>query len=246
MSDPPSPLPGENNRFATTRWTLVLAAGRKSSPQAQQALETLCGEYWYPLYAYVRRKGHSIEEAQDLTQSFFAHLLEKEALQVADPQRGKFRSFLLSSLNHFLTNQWRRETAQKRGGGRQIVSLDFDEGEKRYRLEPADPATPETIFQRRWAMTLLEKAISQLQQDYRSSGRENLFEQLKGFLGGGDNVPYNEIAQQLEMTEGAVKVAVHRLRQRCRQALRDEIGQTVAAPEEIDEELRQLFAAIGS
>lgn len=232
--------------FATTQWSVVVAAGHGSSPTCRQALATLCASYWYPLYAYVRRKGHHPAEAQDLTQAFFTDLLERDTLRVADQERGKFRAFLLGSLNHFLAKQWRAANARKRGGGVPPISLDFASGETRYCHEPAHELTPESIFERRWAMTLLENSLNRLRDEYARAGKLKLVETLSAYLGGGDRVPYQDIAAQLEMTEGAVKVATHRMRKRCRELLRDEIGQTVDGPEEIDDELRHLFNVVAS
>lgn len=243
-----APLPADARRpFATTRWSVVLAAGKDSSPDSRQALVTLCEAYWYPLYAYVRRRGYDAEEAQDLTQEFFTRLLEKDYVRAADPARGKFRSFLLSSLNHFLANEWRRERAQKRGGQQTILSLDFAAGEGRLTLEPAHEMTPEKVFERRWAMTLLTQALARLREEYAAAGKLPLLERLQPFLGGeGNAAPYKEIGDELGLSEGAVKVAVHRLRRRCRDILRDEIAQTVVSIQEVDEELQDLFRAITS
>lgn len=231
-------------RFATTHWSIVVAAGRPEDPAAQEALATLCAEYWYPLYAYVRRRGYQAAEAQDLTQGFIVHLLEHNAVQAADQSRGRFRSFLLSSLHHYLANQWRHDQAAKRGGGR-IRSLDLNDGERRYLEEPANELTPERIYERRWAMTLLQKAVATLRSDYEAAGKGPLFDVLKAYLGGdAAAVPYRDLATQLGTTEGAVKVAVHRLRQRCRECLRQTISDTVASPADIDEELRFLFQVV--
>ncbi len=230
--------------FATTRWTLVAAAGRDSTPESRQALAELCEAYWYPLYAFVRRKGHQSAEAQDLTQSFFAELLEKERLQLADPTRGRFRSFLLASLQHFLANQTRHARAVKRGGDRQTLSFDFVQGEERYLHEPSHDLTPERIFERRWATALLDKTVARLRGEFVASDKLALFEQLAPHLGGDTGASYDQIASQLGMTEGAVKVAVHRLRKRCRELLRAEIAQTVATSEDVEEELRTLFRAV--
>lgn len=239
------PVPRRNERFATTRWSQVVQAGRGTSEDARQALQGLIGDYWYPLYAYVRRRGYQAAEAQDLTQGFFLQLLEKEAFQVVDQSRGRFRSFLLSSLNHFLANQLRREQAQKRGQGRRQLSFSLEDGEERYRLEPPDMATPESIFERRWAMTLLHKAVEAVRDAYIQGGKLDLFDRLKPYLGGDTQaVPYRQLAEQLGTTEGAVRVAVHRIRQRCRESLRREIAHTVTLEEEIDEELRYLFAVL--
>ncbi|MCX5684516.1 MAG: sigma-70 family RNA polymerase sigma factor [Planctomycetota bacterium] len=231
--------------FATTHWSLVLAAGHGSRPDAGAALATLCEAYWYPLYYYVRRRGYRAEEAQDLTQAFFAVILEKGSLKVADPDRGRFRSFLLASLNHFLANEWRRASARKRGGGKPAISLDAESAETRYRREPAHDLTPERAYERRWALLLLEKALSTLRDEYAASGKAAAFARLSGFLAGREHVLYEKAARELGMTEGAVKVAVHRLRRRCRAILRAEVAQTVADPADVDGELRHLMAAVG-
>jgi RNA polymerase sigma factor (sigma-70 family) len=243
---PPSE-PENPARFHSTHWSIVLAAGRPSSPQAHAALAALCQIYWYPLYAYVRRQGHSPDDAQDLTQAFFATLLADKITGKADRTRGKFRSFLLASVNHFLANEWRSTRAQTRGGGRVVLSLDLAAGESRYRLEPAHGASAEKIFERRWALTLLEQTVDRLRAEFAARGKIDLFEHLKPYLGGDDgNMPYREIAAQLGSTEGAVKVAVHRMRQRCRELLRAEIEQTVSRPEDVDDELRDLFDAVAT
>lgn len=239
-----SSSPG-SERFRTTHWSIVLAAGRRSSPDVRDALATLCQIYWYPLYAYVRRQGHSPSDAQDLTQSFFARLLEKNVAGKADRTRGKFRSFLLVSLNHFLAKEWRRAGARKRGDGRVTLSLDLAAGESRYTLEPVHELTAEKIFERRWALTLLEQTLEKLRDEFARGGKLELFERLKPYLGGNESaVPYLEIAGALGKTEGAIKVAVHRLRRRCRELLRAEIAETVSSAQEIDDELRDLFEAV--
>ncbi len=234
-----------DRRFASTHWSMVLAAGQNDSPESDEALAALCQAYWYPLYAYARRRLSQAEDAQDLTQGFFAELVEKSQLRAVDPKRGKFRSFLLTAFKHYLSKERDRAAAKKRGGGRQSLSLDFASGESRYGLEPADHATPEYLFERRWALTLLEQALSQLRQEFAKAGKQKLFEGLKETLAGdGSGKPYAALATQLEMSEPAVKVAVHRLRRRYRELLRAAIGQTVSTPAEIDEELRDLFQAI--
>jgi RNA polymerase sigma factor (sigma-70 family) len=234
-----------SERFRTTQWSVVLAAGRRSSPDARDALATLCQVYWYPLYAYVRRKGHSPNDAQDLTQDFFARLLEKNVAGKADRTRGRFRSFLLASLNHFLAKEWRRAGARKRGDGRVALSLDLAGGESRYILEPAHELTAEKIYERRWALTLLEQTLAKLHDEFAGDGKLELFEHLKPYLGGNEStVPYQQIAAALGKTEGAVKVAVHRLRRRCRELLLEQIAQTVSDPQEVDDELRDLFEAV--
>ena len=232
-------------RFASTRWSLVAAAGQGPSLEAQEALATLCHIYWYPLYAYARRHVPSAHDAQDLTQAFFAQLLEKEYLQAADPERGKFRSFLLTAFKHFLSKERARANAQKRGGGRCVLSLDFQMGESRYHLEPVDHATPERLYERGWALSILEQTLARLRQELANAGKEKLFECLKGALAGeGVQESYARIALELGLTESAIKVAVHRLRRRYQELLRAEIAQTVVAPEDVDEELRDLFAAV--
>ncbi len=231
--------------FNTTQWSLVAEAGGAASPECRAALSTLCELYWYPLYAFVRRKGFQAAEAQDLTQSFFTELLEKDRLHLADQQRGKFRSFLLGALNHFIANQRRAMAAQKRGGDHLVFSIDFDDGETRYQREPVDAATPERIFDRRWTMTLLDRAVSRLRDEFIEADKLELFDQLKMHLGGDpDATTFGELAKTLQMTEGAIKSAAYRLRKRCRELLREEIAQTVCDPGEIDDELRELFTSL--
>ena len=242
------PVSRNAGRFATTRWSMVVEAGRGSSPKAAEALATLCRIYWFPLYAYARRRGHSVDDAQDLTQEFFAHLLDNQTLRVADRERGRFRSFLLASMKHFLAKQWRRDTAQKRGGGRAPISLNFDDGETRYGLEPSHHATPEKLFERQWALTLLARTLVTLRAEFEASGKAARFARLKMFVGGKKStVPYRALADQLEMSEGAVKVAIHRMRRRYRALLREEIQHTIGATEDteaVDDELRHLFDAL--
>lgn len=232
-------------RFQTTRWSIVRTAGQRSSPGARDALATLCETYWYPLYAFIRRKGYDRGDAQDLTQEFFAWLLEKNIAEKADRERGKFRSFLLASFNHFSANEWRRAGARKRGGGQVVLSLDLAAGERRFIREPADELTAERIFERRWAFTLLEATLARLRDEFAARQKLDLFEQLKLHLSIDPSaVPYRQIAEEFGKTEGAIKVAVHRLRERFRELLRAEIAQTVSDPKEVDEELRDLFSAI--
>lgn len=230
--------------FATTRWSLIAAVGETSTAESRDALASLCETYWYPLYAYVRRKGRQPAEAQDLTQAFFAELLEKDRFRLADQQRGRFRSFLLASLNNFIANQWRHDNAQKRGGGNPVWSIDVESGEARYRHEPTHECTAERIFERRWAMTLLEQTMSRLSDEFARSDKSELFAALKGHLGQGAATPYREVAERLGMSETAVKVAAYRMRKRCGQILREEISHTVSDPDAVDSELRQLFAAV--
>jgi RNA polymerase sigma-70 factor (ECF subfamily) len=232
--------------FATTRWSLVVAAQHRSQPEAGQALAELCRLYWYPLYGYIRSRGHGHDEAQDLTQEFFARLLEKDGLAAVDQNKGRFRSFLLAACQHFLANQHDHDRAQKRGGGRQSVSIDFRDADGRYGHEPAHGETPERLFERRWALALLERVLARLRGEYEAAGRGRLFHCLKARLTGDRAVPHAQAAAELGVTEGAIKVAVHRLRQRYRELLRDEIGQTVDDPGQVEEEIRALFAALGS
>ena len=231
--------------FDTTHWSVVLQAGESDSPQAREALTTLCRAYWFPLYAYVRRQGHPFADAQDLTQEFFARLLEQKYYRLADRQRGRFRTFLLTSLKHFLINEWKQTNCQKRGGGCQFISMDGLEMETHFLAEPADHRTPEKAFDRRWAMLLLGRVLNQLQAEFAAGERDQLFEELKSCLTGEDNDDsYAEIGRRLEMTEGSVKVTVHRLRQRYRELLKQEIAMTVDGPEAVEEEIRHLIAAL--
>jgi RNA polymerase sigma factor (sigma-70 family) len=233
--------------FATTHWSLVVDAGARATPHAEEALARLCEAYWYPLYAYVRRWGYGADEAQDLTQEFFARLMEKGYLRQADPHRGRFRSFLLAALKHFLANERDRAGAQKRGGGRPALPLEIETAEGRYSLEPADPETPETIFERRWALILLDKVLSRLRDEYRRTDRGALFDVLKDLLTSGKtDEPYARLGAELGMSEGAVKVAVHRLRRRFGELLREEIAQTVADSRDVDDEIRYLFTTLGA
>ncbi len=231
--------------FNTTHWSVVVQAGANDSPQAAEALASLCRVYRYPLYAYVRRQGHSMEDSQDLTQEFVARLLERQSLRSAEPARGRFRTFLLTSLKHFLINEWNKANRAKRGGGRPLISLDAEETETRFRAEPADNRSPEKAYERRCAMVLLERVLDQLQDEFAAAGRGPVFEELKVCLTGANNEnTYAEIGRRLEMTEGNLKVTVHRLKQRYRELLRKEIALTVEGPEAIDQEMRDLFAAL--
>ncbi len=234
---------GRAGRFATTRWSLVLTAGQKASARSTDALTSLCEMYWYPVYAFIRRQGCRAEEAGDLTQEFFTRLLEKGYLHDADPARGRFRTFLCTSVRHFLSNERDRARALKRGGGQPSISFDAETAEGHYQLEPRDDLTPEKLFDRRWAMLLLERALVRLQEEHVLAGKADLFRHLKGFLSAGSG-PYRDAADALGMTEGAVKVAVHRLRRRFRDALVEQIAETVANPSEIDAEIAFLLKAV--
>ncbi|NBV22936.1 MAG: RNA polymerase sigma factor [Proteobacteria bacterium] len=241
--NPRSNAPGH---FVTTRWSQVVAAGRAEDPaHARTALEQLCQTYWYPLYAFVRRQGHSPHDAQDLTQEFFACLLERNALGAADRERGRFRSFLLATLKNFLRDEWDKLRAQKRGGGEAAVSLDAGDAESRYALEPVDTMTADRLYERRWAMLLLDRAVERLRAEHEAAGKLAQFETLKASLAGSrESQPYAELAAQLGLSEGAVKVAVHRLRQRYREVIRAEIAETVAGEAEVEAELKHLMAAL--
>jgi RNA polymerase sigma-70 factor (ECF subfamily) len=231
--------------FATTHWSVVLTAGCNDSPQAAAALEALCRAYWYPVYAHVRRRCYPVEDARDLTQEFFARLLAKQWLKAADRNRGRFRTFLLAALDHFLANEWHRARREKRGGGQELLSWDQLSAERRFRSEPADEVTPETVFAKRWAATLLEQVLSKLREEYAAGGKGDLFEAVKIFVWGEKAaVSQGRLAATLGLTEGALKVAVHRLRRRYRELLRAEITQTVANPGQVDEELGDLMAAL--
>jgi len=237
--------PNSDARFATTRWTVVLAAGSPDSSRYREALETLCRTYWFPLYAYLRRTGSSTHEAEDYTQGFFTQMLEKQYLKDIEPEPGRFRSFLLVALKRFVSDQRARAHATKRGGSRKVLPLDFQAAEAQYALEPTHDLSPEKLFDKSWALALLEQTVVRLEEELADMGRKNLFESLKAYLGGRtDAAPYREIAANLDMTEDAVKSAVYRLRRRYREILRDEIAQTVATPQEADEEIRHLFGAL--
>lgn len=233
--------------FATTHWTVVLAAGSGDLPQATVALEELCRTYWYPLYAFVRRQGHSREDAEDFTQGFFTRLLEKNFLEGITHDKGKFRSFLLVALKRFLANEWDHARRQKRGGGAQILSLDWQDANDRYQIALADHLSPDKLYDHAWAMTVLEHVITRLRDEHAVEGKTALYEQLKPFLMvGKSEIPYASAAATLKLTEGAVRVAVHRLRRRYRELLRDEITQTLANPAQADEEMQALFNALAA
>lgn len=243
--DHPETALGAAREFATTRWSVVMAAGAPTSPRSSEALAQLCQAYWYPLYAYVRRQGHSAHDAQDLTQEFFTRLLQKNYLAAVDRDKGRFRSFLLASLKHFLANEWDKARALKRGGGQEIIHLDAHDAETRYSLEPREVVSADKIYERRWAMMLLDRVLNRLREEQVAAGKGTQFDVLKTcLLGDRSSVPYVDLSAQLGMTEGNLKVTVHRLRQRYRELLRAEIAETVASPAEVDEELRQLFAAL--
>jgi RNA polymerase sigma-70 factor (ECF subfamily) len=242
----PSPRPSCHSDFATTRWSVVIAAGEQDDPVSREALATLCQAYWYPVYAYVRRRIGDVDAAQDLTQTFFARLLEKQTLRAADPGRGRFRAFLLTACKRFLINEWHKGRAAKRGGEAGPLSLDFQVGESRFSLEPVETLTAERLYERQWAITLLARALDQLKEECAARGKAAHFEQLKPFLSGARcKSAWATAAAALGMSDGAVKVAAHRLRARYREILRGEIAQTVDRPEDVDEEIRNLFTVLG-
>jgi RNA polymerase sigma factor (sigma-70 family) len=232
--------------FTTTHWSVVLASAQGDSPQAASALEQLCRTYWYPLYAFVRRRGHSPHDAEDLLQTFFARFLEKHFLDDVDRSKGRFRSFLLAALRHFLADAWDKATADKRGGGVQIFSLDSQAAESRYWEEPASDLTPEKLYEQRWACILLERVMQRLEQDSAEAGKAHFFEALKPFLvGESRSVSYAELAARLGVSEAALKMKVQRLRHRYQRLLREEIAHTVASAEEVEDEIRYLFRVLG-
>lgn len=229
-------------RFVTTRWSIVISAGSEKSPESKRALESLCEIYWYPLYAYVRRRVSDINEAQDLTQSFFAEFLEKSYVGLATPDRGRFRSFLLTSFKHYLSKQWEKAKALKRGGGQVTISLDFQSADSSLAFEPTSRLTPEQIYERQWAITLLGQIMQRLKTEFEESSKASHFEELKDFvIGDHAGKSYTDVATNLEITEVAARKAASRMRKRYRELLREEITQTVSSPEEIDDEIRSLF-----
>jgi RNA polymerase sigma factor (sigma-70 family) len=240
------PSPARQVDFATTHWSVVLAAGDRVAPAASQALAQLCEGYWYPIYAYVRRRISDVHEAQDLTQAFFEQLLERRALEAADPERGRFRAFLLTACKRFLINEWHKDRAVKRGGGRRPLSFDFNSGESKLGLVAADTLTPDEMYDQKWAITLLERVMDQLRAEYAAKDRLAHFETLKNYLAGSpQDASFATAAQALGISDTTAKVAAHRMRKRYRELLRGEIAQTVERPEEIDEEIRELFNVLG-
>lgn len=235
-------LPG-SSQFPTTRWTLVVAAGDPHRKEAQSALVSLCENYWYPLYAYLRRRGYPADQAQDLTQEFFVRVLEGRYLDRADPEKGRFRSFILTSLKFFAADEQDRQRAQKRGGGA-VVPFEFSSGEERYQREPGHDETPERIFERRWVLSVLERVMEKLRDECVHHGRPENFERLKVFLLGQSEAPYAALAREMNTSEGALKVAIYRLRKRYRDLFRQEIADTVADPAQVESELRYLAAVL--
>lgn len=233
---------GSRIRFAATRWSVVLSAGNwRTNAESQQAMGELARLYWFPLYAYIRRRGYTAAQAEDLVQGFFARLLEKDALASVDRAKGKFRSFLLTSFENYLANEWDKRRAAKQDEGREILALDALNAETRYAMEPLDDMTPNRVFERRWAFAVLDQVRSRLRKDYIGRGQEEIYTALEHVLAGGEKAHYRSVAQRLNMTEATVKVAAHRLRRRFRELLRDEIAQTVSEPELVDDEIRHLL-----
>lgn len=249
-SDHSTTTPGRVVRepaFVTTHWSLVVRAGSNDSVSARDALARLCQTYWYPLYAYVRRRGHNPQDSEDLTQEFFARLLERNWVGRADREKGRFRSFLITAMKRFLADEWDKAHAQKRRSGAPLLPLQFDTAETRLSHEPADQVTPEQTYERRWVLTLLDEVLNRLQREYEQDSKAEIFTELNPCLvGDRASLPYAELAKRMNVTEGTVKATVFRLRQRYRQLLRDEIAQTVAEPNEVDEELRHLFTVLGT
>lgn len=245
MSDSGKFKRATKDEFVTTHWSVVISASHKSSPDSSRALEKLCEAYWYPLYAYVRRRVSDVGQAQDLTQSFFSTLLEKNYLRSATPQRGRFRAFLLTAFQHFLSKEWDKAKAKKRGGGRISLSLDFESADSKYRIEPCAGMTAEQLYDREWAVALLGQVMDRLEDEFIQSGKAAQFEHLKAFaVGEHPGTTYGEVAQKLGMTEAATKMVASRMRRRYRELLRQEIAHTVIGPEEVDDEIRNLFAIL--
>lgn len=233
------------HEFQSTHWSAVVAAGRGSSPQARRALASLCEVYWRPLYAYARRRVSNVDQAQDLTQAFFAELLEKNYVGSATPDRGRFRAFLLTAFKHFLAKQWERGNAQKRGGGRVPISLDFECADSNLRIDPAAGLTAEQCYDKQWAIALLAQILGRLQAEFEQAGKLQQFTELKGFIiGDHSGTTYAQAAEKLDMSEAAAKKSASRMRGRYRQLLREEIGQTVSEPDQIEDEIRNLFVTL--
>lgn len=243
--EPHSATPASHRTFATTQWSVVIAAGRESSPDSREALAALCWTYWAPLYAYVRRRVPDVNEAQDLTQAFFAELLEKNYVGQADQQRGQFRGFLLTAFQHFLSKEWEKARAQKRGGGKVAIPLDFRSVDSSFRIEPTGGLTAEQLYDREWAIALLGKIMERLEAEFQQAGKAEQFQELKAFLIGDRSVrTYAEAAKRLQLSEEAARKAASRMRRRYRELLRDEIAETVSGPEAVDNEIRKLFSSL--
>ena len=235
------------SRFQTTSWSLVLAAGDEPTPDSERALASLCQIYWRPVYAFVRKRGYDHEQAQDLVQGFFTGVVEKRTLRRANPERGRFRSYLLTSVKNYLANERDRTSAQKRGGGGIAIPIDPIEAESWYAPEAIEDTTPEYLYQRRWALALLERVLDRLRDEAQAAGKSDQFDRLAELLvGDAPDSPYEALARELGTSAGALRVAVHRLRRRYRDLLRAEIAETVSSPEEVDDEIRFLFSSLGN
>jgi RNA polymerase sigma factor (sigma-70 family) len=246
MSESNSANNPADKQFHTTQWSMVIRAGQRRDSDAQAALAKLCERYWLPLHAYVRRRMTNLEEARDITQAFFAHLLEKNTLGQADPQRGRFRSFLLTAIKHFLANEHERQQALKRGGEARKLSLDFESGESRLNLEPTHEETPDRIYERQWVFTLLNTVMQRLETEFAATGKSRQYELLQGAITAGENLDYAIIAQDLAATEEGVRQMASRLRKRYRELLREEVGWTVDDPANIDDEIKSLFSLLAN
>lgn len=241
-----SPHPSEA-WFGTTHWSVVLSARDRASPQSEAALEQLCRAYWCPLYAFVRRQGYSPHDAQDLTQEFLSRLVHKDYLDTVRQEKGRFRTFMMMAIKRFLSDAWDQARAQKRGGGARNLSLEAAEAEGKYQVEAVEEVTPETLYERHWALTLLDRTMSRLRREYAAAGKSAAFEELKVFLTQAKGtIPHAEVAQRLGLNEGAVRVSAHRLRKRFRELFREEIARTVSCPEDIEGEVRHLFAVLSA
>ncbi|MDB5293202.1 MAG: hypothetical protein JWL69_4443 [Phycisphaerales bacterium] len=240
-----APQMTRSRRFQTTHWSIVAAAGAPTSAESRAALAVLCEAYWYPLYAYLRHRGYSVDSAEELTQAFFAMLIESKTLKNADPSLGRFRSYLLGALKHFLGTQSQQAKAAKRGGGRRVISLDTADAENRLHKELIDDRSPERVFDRQWALTVLNLALARLQEQFQHEGKAHLFAELHRYLTADDSeLKYRQLSAELKMSEGAIKVAVHRMRARYRHLVRQQVARTVASPREVDDEIRRLFIAL--
>lgn len=246
MNDSPTPSSSEHSDiFVTTRWTVVLTAADHSAAEAERAMEEICQIYWFPLYAYIRRRGHSPEDAEDLTQEFFRQLLEHRWIENADREKGKLRAFLITALKRFISNEWRKACAQKRGGGQRVLSLDSSIAEGRYSSTTTPGMDAERLYDREWALTLLDLTIKQLGNEYADAGKTNLFARLKdGLVMSHEALDYPSLSTDLDMTEGAIRVAVHRMRKRFREIYRNEVSQTLPPGADLDEELHHLSSCL--
>ncbi|TWT42794.1 hypothetical protein KOR42_46490 [Thalassoglobus neptunius] len=234
-----------HDEFQSTQWSEVINAGRNSSPESRQALESLCRVYWFPLYAYARRRVPTVDEAQDVTQAFFADFLEKNSVASARPERGKFRAFLLASFKNFLSKYWEKKRTLKRGGGQTVLSLNFELADSQLRIEPTGGLTPDQLYDQQWVIALLGQILNRLKDEAEQNGKSDQFRELKGFIvGDHQESTYAQVAERLDMTEAAAKKSASRMRKRYRELLREEIARTVLGPEEVEDEIHNLFAVL--